>query len=68
MVAISNSYGRPEFSTELGFDSHYDHPGVAITVSSSDSGSGVEHPAASPNVTAVGGTTRNQATNTGQIR
>jgi subtilase family serine protease len=33
-----------------------DHPGVPITVSSGDSGYGVEWPAASQYVTAVGGT------------
>jgi len=34
-----------------------DHPGIAITVSSGDGGYGVEFPAASQYVTAVGGTT-----------
>jgi hypothetical protein len=53
---ISNSYGGSEFSTETSFESHYDHPGVAVTVSSGDSGYGVEFPAASRYVTAVGGT------------
>ena len=56
-VAVSNSYGGGAFSTEGSFDSSYlDHPGVAITVSSGDAGYGVEYPAASPNVIAVGGT------------
>ena len=36
---------------------HYNHPGIAVTVSSGDSGYGVEYPAASRYVTAVGGTT-----------
>jgi subtilase family serine protease len=54
--AISNSYGGSEWSTETSYDSHYNHPGVAITVSSGDSGYGVQYPAASPYVTAVGGT------------
>jgi subtilase family serine protease len=54
--AISNSYGGSEWSTETSYDSHYNHPGIAITVSSGDSGYGVEYPAASPYVTAVGGT------------
>jgi subtilase family serine protease len=54
--AISNSYGGSEWSTEKSYDSHYNHPGVAITVSSGDSGYGVQYPAASPYVTAVGGT------------
>lgn len=54
--AISNSYGGPEFSGETAFDFHFKHLGVAFTVSSGDSGYSVEYPAASPYVTAVGGT------------
>ena len=55
-VAVSNSYGGPEYSGEAENDSHFKHPGVAFTVSSGDSGYGVEYPAASAYVTAVGGT------------
>jgi uncharacterized membrane protein len=54
---VSNSYGAGEFSSETSFDSYYKHPGVAITASSGDGGYGVEYPAASQYVTAVGGTT-----------
>jgi subtilase family serine protease len=54
---ISNSYGGTEFSSETTLASHYNHPGVAITVSSGDSGFGVQAPAAFNTVTAVGGTT-----------
>jgi subtilase family serine protease len=54
---ISNSYGGGEFSTETSAESYYNHPGVAITASSGDAGYGVEFPAASRYVTAVGGTT-----------
>ena len=54
--AISNSYGTSEFSTEEDEDSYYDHPGIAITASTGDTGYGTEWPAASPYVTAVGGT------------
>jgi len=54
--AISNSYGGSEFSSEASFQSHYNHPGSAITVSSGDSGYGTEFPASSQYVTAVGGT------------
>jgi subtilase family serine protease len=54
---ISNSYGGAEASTETADDVHFNHPGIAITVSSGDSGYGVEYPAASQYVTAVGGTT-----------
>jgi subtilase family serine protease len=53
---ISNSYGGPEYSTETNDESHYNHPGIAVTVSSGDDGYGVEFPAASRYVTAVGGT------------
>jgi subtilase family serine protease len=56
VVAISNSYGGGEYSGEVGDQSHYHHPGIAVTVSSGDNGYGVEFPAASQFVTAVGGT------------
>ena len=57
-TVVSNSYGGSEFSSESFYDSaYYDHPGVAITASSGDSGYGTEFPAASRFVTAVGGTT-----------
>ena len=62
---VSNSYGANEFSGETGYDSYYSHPGVAFTASAGDSGYGVEYPAASPNVTAVGGTTLTQTTSGG---
>ena len=56
---ISNSYGGSEFSSETSssYDGHFNHPNVAVTVSSGDSGYGVQYPAASRYVTAVGGTT-----------
>src|SRR5205085_8571627 len=55
---ITNSYGGSEFSSESSYDaSYFTHPGVAITASSGDGGYGVEYPAASRDVTAVGGTT-----------
>jgi subtilase family serine protease len=54
--AISNSYGGGEYSSEVSDQSHFNHPGIAITVSSGDAGYGVEFPAASQYVTAVGGT------------
>jgi subtilase family serine protease len=60
--AISNSYGGGESGTGP-YESAYNHPGVAITVSSGDSGYGVEFPASSPHVTAVGGTTLSRASN-----
>ncbi len=54
---VSNSYGAAEFSGETSYDTYYNHSGVPITVSAGDSGYGVQYPAASPYVTAVGGTT-----------
>jgi PKD repeat protein len=61
---ISNSYGGSEYSGETSDESHYNHPGVAVTVSSGDSGYGAEFPAASRYVTAVGGTTLNRNSST----
>jgi subtilase family serine protease len=62
--AISNSYGGNESSKDSTYDAkYYDHPGIAITASSGDSGYGVEYPAASPYVTAVGGTSLSTASN-----
>jgi Fibronectin type III domain len=68
-MAVSNSYGGPEFSTEgSAYDAYYNHPGVAVTVATGDCGydcsgtyggshsKSVEYPAASPYVIAVGGT------------
>ena len=52
---ISNSYGGGE-SGSTSYEGAYNHPGIAITVSSGDSGFGVQFPASSPHVTAVGGT------------
>jgi subtilase family serine protease len=54
---VSNSCGGSESSGEISYDSHFDHIGIPITVSSGDNGYGVEYPAASNYVTAVGGTT-----------
>ena len=61
---VSNSYGGSESSSDTGYDSSYfNHPGVAITVSSGDGGYGVEYPAASRYVTSVGGTALTRASN-----
>jgi len=59
--AISNSYGGGEYGSGY-YEGAYNHPGVAITVSSGDSGYGVEFPASSPHVTAVGGTSLSRVT------
>ena len=62
-IAISNSYGGPEWDGEEYYDSFYNQPGIAVTVSTGDCGyecSGQDqkpaYPAASPYVVAVGGT------------
>jgi Putative Ig domain len=60
---VSNSWGGNESSTQTSDDAHFNHPGVAITVSSGDSGNGSEYPATSRFVTAVGGTSLRTASN-----
>ena len=63
---VSNSYGGTEDSSETFADAAYfNHPGVAIVASTGDGGYGVNYPASSPDVVAVGGTSLLQATNTG---
>src|SRR5262249_19523773 len=56
---VSNSWGGSEFSSETTptYDGHFNHPGIPITFSSGDTGYGVQYPASSQYVTAVGGTT-----------
>jgi subtilase family serine protease len=62
---VSNSWGGAEDSSQTSTDSSYlNHPGVAITVSSGDDGTGAEFPATSRYVTAVGGTSLTKATST----
>jgi hypothetical protein len=61
--AISNSYGGDEYGSSY-YESAYNHPGIAITVSSGDSGYGVQFPASSPHVTAVGGTSLSRISST----
>jgi len=58
-TVISNSWGAFEFSGETAYESAFNHPGIAITASTGDDGYGVQYPAASRYVTAVGGTTLN---------
>jgi|KBSSwiStaDraftv2_1062776.scaffolds.fasta_scaffold00863_2 subtilase family serine protease len=60
--AISNSYGGSE-SGSSSFEPFYNYAGIAVTVSSGDSGFGVEFPASSPHVTAVGGTSLVRSSN-----
>ena len=54
VVAISNSYGGSETSANSAYDQRA--KGIAVTVSTGDSGYGVQSPASYPYVTAVGGT------------
>jgi subtilase family serine protease len=58
---ISNSYGGSDQRDSS--NTAYNHPGIAITASSGDNGFGVEFPASSRFVTAVGGTTLTAASN-----
>jgi len=60
---ISNSYGGGDSNGAAKFEPSYDHPGIAITASSGDSGYGSQTPAAMPHVIAVGGTSLVHATN-----
>jgi subtilase family serine protease len=55
VTVISNSYGGSETGT-TSYETSYNQPGKAITVSTGDSGYGVQFPASSPHVIAVGGT------------
>jgi len=54
-TVISNSWGGSDAS-DATYGSFFNHPGIAITVSSGDNGYGVEYPASSQYVTGVGGT------------
>jgi subtilase family serine protease len=56
-TVVSNSWGGRASRSDSNYDTHFDHPGVAITASSGDNGYGAQYPAASPYVTGVGGTT-----------
>jgi subtilase family serine protease len=62
VTVISNSYGGSEAGT-TSYEASYNQPGKAVTVSTGDSGYGVQFPASSPNVIAVGGTHLVRATN-----
>lgn len=56
---VSNSYGGGDSNSGAY---HFDHPGVAITASTGDSGYGVSFPASATTVTAVGGTSLSRST------
>jgi subtilase family serine protease len=60
VVAISMSWGGPEFSGESAYDQDFTSPNhISFFASAGDSGTGVSWPAVSPNVIGVGGTTLN---------
>jgi subtilase family serine protease len=71
-AAISNSWGVPEGggnapNIDAPAQAAFNHPGIAITASAGDLGSGaVQFPASSPYVTSVGGTSL--AANAGSAR
>src|SRR5262249_14398572 len=57
---VSMSFGGNEFASEVNYDFHFSKwPNVTFVASSGDNVCGVEYPAASPYVLAVGGTTLN---------
>lgn len=56
VVAVSMSWGGPEFSDQVALDSHFQVSGKTFFASSGDNGTGASWPAASSYVVAVGGT------------
>jgi subtilase family serine protease len=60
---ISNSWSGGESSSETSYDSHFEHAGKVYVFATGDSGYGTGYPAASPYVTAAGGTTLTPASN-----
>jgi subtilase family serine protease len=60
-VSIGNSFGVSETSSETRDDRYFTHPGIAVTAAAGDDGYGVQWPASSPDVIAVGGTTLSPA-------
>ena len=63
VVAISMSYGAPEFNGETLFNDIYltpsGHTGITFIAASGDNGAPPIYPSVSPNVLAIGGTTLN---------
>lgn len=58
VVAISMSFGGPEFQEEQSLDAHFmSKNGAVFFASSGDNGAGASWPASSPDVISVGGTT-----------
>ncbi|HXQ44916.1 MAG TPA: hypothetical protein VN816_09785 [Acidimicrobiales bacterium] len=65
-VSIGNSFGMDESPAETSGDAFFDHAGIAVTAAAGDDGYGVEWPASSPGVIAVGGTTLSPAGGSGR--
>ena len=64
---VANSYGGNEYPGETTDNvTYFRHPGVAVVAASGDRGYGVEFPASSADVVAVGGTTLTQLTTGGR--
>ncbi|HEY3505324.1 MAG TPA: putative Ig domain-containing protein [Actinocatenispora sp.] len=59
---VSLSWGGDEDPSQTTDDAHLNHPGVAITASTGDYGTGAQFPATSKYVTAVGGTSLKKST------
>lgn len=65
-TVVSNSYGSTEYANEVKDSAlYFNHPGVALLAAAGDTGYGVQFPASSPNVVAVGGTTLYQTGDNG---
>jgi subtilase family serine protease len=54
---VSNSWGGPEFASEIASDAHFVKAGVSFFVASGDGGLPAGWPSSSPRVISVGGTT-----------
>ncbi|HEX7841766.1 MAG TPA: FG-GAP-like repeat-containing protein [Kofleriaceae bacterium] len=61
-AVITNSWGLGEFNGEAADSTAWNFPGIGVFFSTGDSGFGVEYPAASQYVTAVGGTSLTAST------
>ncbi len=64
VAVVSMSWGYDEFAGETQYDSSFTTRGITYIAASGDR-PGVEYPAASPDVLAVGGTTMNQSASGG---
>jgi hypothetical protein len=71
VVAVSMSWGGPEFGGESSFDGHFTtpsgHGGVTFLASSGDNGAPSGWPAISPNIVSVGGTSLNLDSSSNRI-